>query len=306
MKISSFEYVPERFSIPDYSRKVSMSDGTVYITPQPQGTCEVRFRSSPTDSAFSMTGTMYAVPFTPEAPIRVSAPPVELLFSPQRVTMDMAMKFLQPLPLDHWHTYSRLKLWSMKGPLHVELWRDSRKIDAYILIDRQTGQNLDWDNLYSLSEAIRTIANDRNVRDLSFSLADINAHIEDLGYLFQGCAPSVRFECDATVPLEPGVTSFLHYSLAELAGWTIGHLIRRTVLRDIIDGDKRIITVGPFKILETYAFNGAGPEERALANDDYERVLQALEETEHPLGFGEFGTYIRQLHRLSDELPYAE
>jgi len=233
LKMSSFEYVPERFSIPDYSRKISEVDGTVYITPQPQGMCEVRFRSSPRDGAFSMTGTMYAVPFAPEALIRVSAPPVELLFRPRRVTMDMVMRFGEPLPLDHWHAYSRLKLWSMKGPLQVEIWRDNRKIDASILIDRQTGQNLDWGKLYSLSEAIRTIANDRNVHDLAFSLADINAHIGDLGYLFQGCGPSVRFQCDATMPLEPGVTSFLHYSLAELAGWTFGHLIRRVVLHEI-------------------------------------------------------------------------
>lgn len=306
LKISSFEYVPERFSVPDYSRKVSETDGTVYITPQPQGTCDIRFRSSPTDRAFSMTGTMYAVPFAPEAPIRVSAPPVELLFSPHRVTMDMAMRFGEPLPLNHWHAYSRLKLWSMKGPLQVELWRDNRKIDASILIDKQTGQNLDWDKLFSLSEAIRTIANDRNVHDLSFSLADINAHIGDLGYLFQGCAPSVRFQCDAAMPVEPGVTSFLHYSLAELAGWTFGHLIRRTVLQDVVDGDKRIITAGPFKVLETYAFKDAGSEERALANDDYEKALQALEKTEHPMGFGEFGTYIRQLHSLSDGPPDAK
>src|SRR5690606_7210147 len=190
----------------------------------------------------------------------------ELLFSQQRVTMDMGMRFGDPLPLDHWHTYSRLKLWSMKGPLHVELWRDNRKIDASILIDRQTGQHLDWDKLYSLSEAIQTIARDRNVGELSFSLADINAHISDLGYLFQGRAPSVRFECDATMPLGAGVTSFLHYSLAELAGWTVGHLIRRTVLQDVIDGHKRIITGGPFNILETYAFKNAGPKERALAH----------------------------------------
>ena len=306
LKISSFEYVPERFSVPDYSRKVSEIGGTVYVTPQPQGTCDVRFRSSPTDPAFSMTGMMYAVPFAPEAPIRVSAPPVELLFSAHRVTMNMAVRFGEPLPLDHWHAYSRLKLWSMNGPLLVELWRDSRKIDASVLIDRQTGQNLDWEKLYSLSDTIRTIANDRNIRDISFSLADINAHIRDLGYLFQGCAPSVRFQCDAKASLEPGVTSFLHYSLAELSGWTFGHLIRRTVLQDVIDGDTRIITAGPFKILETYAFKDAGPEERALANDDYERALRALEKSEHPLGFGEFGTYIRRLHSLSDKPPDAE
>lgn len=94
----------------------------------------------------------------------------------------------------------------------------------------------------------------------------------------------------------------MHYSLAELAGWTFGHLIRRKVLKDVIEGDRRIITAGPFKILETYAFRDAGPEERALAHDDYVRVLTALEETEHPLGFGEFGTYVRQLHSLS-EIP---
>ncbi|MEO9299315.1 hypothetical protein [Devosia alba] len=302
LRISSFEYVPERFSLPDYSRKISETGGTVHITAQPQGTCEVRFRSSPIDPAFSMTGTMYSVPFAPDAPIRVSAPPVELLFSPKRVSLDMAMRFGEPLPLDHWHAYSRLKLWSMKGPLQVELWRNGRKHDASILIDRQTGQNLDWDKLYGLSETIRAIAADRKVTDLSFSLPDINAHISDLGYLFQSRAPSVRFECEAHAPLKLGVTSFLHYSLADLAGWTFGHLIRRTVLKDVIDGDRRIITAGPFKILETYAFRDAGPEERALVQDDYMRVLTALEKTEHPLGFGEFGTYVRQLHSLP-EIP---
>ncbi|MDQ0304340.1 hypothetical protein J2S75_003384 [Ancylobacter polymorphus] len=301
LKISSFEYVPERFSVPDYSRKVSETGGTVYITPQPQGTCDVRFRSSLTDAAFHMTGMMYAMPFAPEAPIRVSAPPVEILFSPQQVAMNMVMRFNEPAPLDHWHTYSRLKLWSMKGPLRVELWLGSRKIDSSIIIDRQTGQNLDWEKLYSLAEAIRTIANDRNIRDLSFSLADINAHITDLGYLSEGCAPLVRFQCDATTPLAPGVTSFLHYSLSELAGWTFGHLIRRTVLQDVIDGGKRIITAGPFDILETYAFKDAGPEERALVKDDYERVLRDLEKREHPLGFGDFGTYIREMQFLSNE-----
>lgn len=64
-------------------------------------------------------------------------------------------------------------------------------------------------------------------------------------YLFQGRAPSVRFECEAIAPLAPGVTSFLHDSLAELAGWTFGHLIRRKVLKDVIEGDRRLITAGP-------------------------------------------------------------
>lgn len=183
LKVSSFEYVPERFSIPDYSRKLSKNDGTVYITPQPQGSCEVRFRSVPTEPVFSLTGRMYAVPFAPNAPIRVSAPPVELLFSPNRVSMDMSMKFGERMPLDHWHTYSQLKIWSMKGPLQVELWRDHRRLDASTLIDRQTGHNLDWEALHSLSTAIRTIAVDRKVTDHSFSLPDINAHIGDLGYV---------------------------------------------------------------------------------------------------------------------------
>lgn len=298
LKVSSFEYVPERFSIPDYSRKLSKSDGTVYITPQPQGSCEVRFRSVPTEPVFSLTGTMYAAPFAPNAPIRVSAPPVELLFSPNRVSMDMSMKFGERMPLDHWHTYSQLKIWSMKGPLQVELWRDHRRLDASILIDRQPGHNLDWEALHSLSTAIRTIAVDRKVTDLSFSLPDINAHIGDLGYLFQGRAPFVRLECEANSPLELGVTSLVYYSLAELAGWTFGHLIRRTVLRDVIEGKRRVITAGPFKVLETYAFRNAGTYERDLVQDDYKRLLQELEATEHPLGFGDFGTYIQELYAL--------
>lgn len=302
LKISNFEYVPERFSLPDYSRKMSETGGTVYIKPQPRGACEVRFRSSSRDPAFSLTGTMYSVPFSRDAPVRVSAPPVELLFSPQQVTMDMTMKLAERLPLGHWLTYSQLKLWSMKGPLRVELWREGRKLDASILIDKQKGQNLDWDKLYSLSEAIAAITTDRKITDLSFSLGDVNAHISDLGYLFQGRAPSVRFECEANAPLKLGVTSFLHYSLAELAGWTFGHLIRRTVLQDKIDGDRRTITAGPFKILETYAFRNAGAEERSLAHDDYLRILAELEETEHPLGFGEFGIYVRQLNS-QPEIP---
>jgi hypothetical protein len=302
LKISTFEYVPERFSLPDYSRKMSETGGTVYIKPQPRGTCEVRFRSSPRDPAFSLTGTMYSVPFSRDAPVRVSAPPVELLFSPSQVTMDMTMKLAERLPLAHWLTYSKLKLWSMKGPLGVELWRDGRKLDTSILIDKQKGQNLDWDKLYNLSETIAEITTDRKITDLSYSLKDVNAHISDLGYLFQGRAPSVRFECEASTPLELGVTSFLHYSLAELAEWTFGNLIRRTVLQDKIDGDIRTITAGPFKILETYAFRNAGAEERSLVHDDYLRILAELEETEHPLGFGEFATYVRQLNSQT-EIP---
>lgn len=299
LKITSFEYIPERFSLPDYSRKISETDGTVYITPTPQGTCEVRFRSSTIDPAFKVTGTMFAVPFSSEAPVRVSAAPVELLFSSQRVTMDMTMRFGEPQPLQHWLTYSQLKLWSLRGPLQVELWRDGRKLDASILVDRQTGQNLDWDKLFSLSETIAAIADDRKVTNLSFSLQDINAHVNELGYLFQGRAPSVRFECEAEATLQPGITSFVHYSLADLAGWTFGHLIRRTVLSDVIQGDRRIITAGPFKLIETYAFKSAGPNERAAVHEDYLRVLAAMEETENPLGFGEFGTYVRQLQSLS-------
>lgn len=305
LRVSRFEYVPERFSLPDNSRKISETDGKVFINPQPQGTCQVRFRSPPTAPAFSITGTMYAVPFAPQAPVRVSAPPIELLLSSEGVTMNMSMRFEERLPLEHWYTYSRIRLLSMSGPLQVELWRDSRKLVGCILSHTQTAESLDWNTVHSLAEVVRTIARDRNVPELSFSLDDINAHLSDLGYLTQGCAPAVRLQCDADMPLEPGVTSFLHYSLAELAGWTLGHLVRRRVLQDVIDGDKRVITAGPYEILETYAFKDAGPEERLLVQDNYTRVLQALEESEHPLGFGELGTYIRELALLSGDLRDA-
>lgn len=302
LQIAEFEYIPERFSIPDYSRKISQTEGTVHITPQPQGTCEVRFRSSPTERAFSLEGLLYAVPIGPTGPIRVSAPPVELVFQSRKVDLNMSIRMGEKMPLDHWHTYSTLKVMSEKGPLHVELWRDNRKIDTSIIIDRKTGSNMDWASINSLSSAIKAIADDRRIADLTFSLPDINAHIGDLGYLFQGTAPLLRFEFEATEPLEPGVTSLLYYSIADLGDWTFAHVVKRQVLSDAVEDDRRSITAGRCELLETYAFQqGATPEDREAIRADYEGLLTALEDREHPLGFGELGTYIRSLEPLNAE-----
>lgn len=299
LRVSKFDYVPKRFAIPDYSRRISENEGTVHITPQPQGTCEVRFRSSPAERPFKLTGTLYAVPIVPDGPVRVSAPPVELLFQSNKVDLNMSIKLGEKMPLDHWHTYSKLKVLSLKGPLHVELWRENRKIDASILIDQATGGHMDWDAIYSLSKAIKAIADDRQISQLSFSLPDINEHINDLGYLFQGVAPSLRFECDAEAPLEHRVTSLVYYSVAKLTEWTFGHIVRRKVLQDTVKDDRRRITAGPSELLETYALKHASSEEREMIDADYSRHLHSLEEREHPLGFGELGTYIRALQSLS-------
>jgi hypothetical protein len=210
----------------------------------------------------------------------------------------MSIKLGEKMPLDYWHTYSKLKVLSLNGPLHVELWRENRKIDASILIDRKKGRQIDWEAIYSLSKAIKAIADDRKIDDLSFSLSDINEHINDLGYLFQGVAPSLRFECDAEAPLELGVTSLVYYSVAKLTEWTFGHTVRRQVLQDTVKDNRRRITAGSFELLETYALKHAGSKEKEMIDADYTRLLHSLEEREHPLGFGELGTFIRALQPL--------
>lgn len=295
LRISEFEYIPERFAIPDLTRKISETTGVVRITPQPQGACEIRFRSSPTEPAFSVDGTYFTVPFAPHAPVRVSAPPAELLLDKDKVDLKMSIRPGERMSLASWHIYSTIKTMALRGPLQVEIWRANRKLSTEILIDRKTGAKLDWVAIHELTKTLKSIADMRRISDVWFSLPEINSNISDLGYLFQGNAASLRMTCESDIPLKPGVTSFVYYSVADLAGWTFGHLVQRTVREDRIHGDRRILTADTVRIVEAYAFKDAGGEERQLMQSDYETLLRTLEESENPLGFGEFGTYVREM-----------
>jgi hypothetical protein len=85
---------------------------------------------------------------------------------------------------------------------------------------------------------------------------------------------------------------------ADLTEWTFGHIVRRKALQDTVRDDRRSSTAGPSEFLETYALKHAGSEEWEMIDADYTCLLHSLEEHEHPLGFGELGTYIRALQPL--------
>src|SRR5690606_2327094 len=133
---SHFEYTPERFNLPDYSRKETWSGGKVKITPQPLGRCELRFRSPNNEPSITLAGSLYGLPFkTPEAPFRLSAPPVDLHGSSSGLDMYMSVRKERQMTFEEWRVYATLKMWSRKGPLPVEVWAEGRNQMSNTLLD---------------------------------------------------------------------------------------------------------------------------------------------------------------------------
>lgn len=297
LTISRFEYTPERFNIPDPSRAVVWTGGKVKITPQALGPCELRFRSPNSEPSVTLSGSLFGLPFqTPEAPFRVAAPPVDLRGSSSGLDMYMSVQNGNAMTYEEWRVYATLKMWSRKAPLQIELWREGRHYAANTLIDRKPGDNLDWERIDGIMRALRPIVIERKVHDFAFTVEDMNRTASDLWFFSVGAAPSLRYEFDAESDVEPDVTSMLYYQVADLNDWTFGHIVRRRIRSDQVEGTKRHIDSHTHTVLESYAFKNATQEQKDRIASDYDGLLRKYEEQEtHPLGFGDFTSFVRRL-----------
>lgn len=294
LKISGFEFTPARFSIPDPARKISAVDGTFFCMPEPQGTCKIRFSPTSAEQALVLKGDVFAFSFDPAAPIRVSAPPVEILISPDgALSMSMPFQFYKKNPLNQWFAYARLATFALDGEIHVEIWLNDTAIDTAVRCDVRVTGGLNLLRLYSILSPIKSIADEWEDGDIYISLGDLEESIRELGYLSQGEAPSLKIECDAESLTDLNVTSFVYYSVADLGERTFGHIIRRNVVQDTIKDGRREIIAGNFCVLKTYLVRNADSDARSLIHEDYEHWLHRLEEKENPLGLGDFAATVR-------------
>jgi hypothetical protein len=87
----------------------------------------------------------------------------------------------------------------------------------------------------------------------------------------------------------------IYYSTVNLVGWTFGHILKRRVISDTIQDDRRSITATDATIVETYAFQNASAFQLQAMRDEFEKFHLELEAVEEPLSFGEFGTFLRSL-----------
>ena len=299
LPVNKFTFTPSRFGISDKAPLVDLSAGTVLITPNAAGECELRIRGPKSTRPISVSGKVFGLgmPWLPKEQqrVRVSAPGFEIVWS-----IEGQSKFTARLdsetrvPLDDVLNFSTMMAWLGTGVIDVQVWVRNRRFLGGVLEADDVRRGADWDKVREVVATLRGLQPNSD-STLTVSVADIGRAVPQLYRMHQFTCPSemsLEFEPFPDQPYD--FEKVLYYTTADAGELTAYALVEREVLHwgEAPKGRKRVEFGGPV-VRESWLVANADEAQRKLAEGDYQYHLAQMQKTAKVLGMNDIAGFVR-------------
>ncbi|MFA1624618.1 hypothetical protein ACDY96_17870 [Rhizobium mongolense] len=254
LQLESFAYSHARFGLAEPLQEVGRS-GTIYITPNPIGSCLIKVRGPSNEPSLVLEGNTYGFRPTQTPPadfrLRFSAPPLEVILSGQRGRAFLKTDENEAYALPRLELHAKLLRWMNHGPLEIEI---QRKGFPQFRKRFQAGESDPSTVAFNdIVAALVEVARHAIPHDLKITIADIRKGLPTLheaAMLLSKRLLRVEFTEDA-VPRE-SFKSVMYNVAGQVGSWTLASVVERPVRDDRIEGGLRRLYLGHPSLREAY------------------------------------------------------
>jgi hypothetical protein len=296
LKITQFVFTPARFGIPDLTPQIDITEGRIFISPEPVGTCEIRIRGAGKNLSLSGGIFSFSTPDMPDSQksLRFSTSFLHLIGSKN------STKLRFRLELDFKTKTDLLTLWQFSTVrslfagehVDVQVWVDGKRVLAGDLNAKLGDVGGGWSKLSSFLNLLKNVAGTQDVRT---SIADLaNASREETLFSSINSASTIRLEFIPLLGAPTKISKLIFYSRARVGDYNFYVLSTRAAEDLFVEGRRQITCSSP-AIIEAYVIQGdldAGVEQ---IEADYNRYLNRQKLVETPLGLGNIHEFVRSL-----------
>lgn len=292
VEVKSFVFTPSRFGISSPFPTFEGKDGIVYITPEPSGEVELRFRDLVTAETINLPATVYR---GPEQSFRFSSACVEILVNLAGTpTCSAEISVSGKQELEVFEKFSTLRAWLQGGPVELQIWSEKGRVSIGSLRSEEP-PGPEWKDMAIALRLLRSIASPADERKIQVELKTLFAASGLKTFLDISNAGSVRIEFEPAEDQPERYTSLLYWLRTNLDEHEFYSLVERSVLSDILieDGKRRQVTAGAARVVERYVLSRSKEENRAQFEADFEKHLARLGEAGGvPFGIGDLLKFI--------------
>lgn len=293
LRIDNFTLTPSRFGLKAPVPEISISSGTIHITPEPRGKIEIRLRLKDNLHIISLQGDVYGtkIPYISENNeyIRFSAEFLEIILHPNgSINVTFNFDLTKKHRLDKFDKFSTIAQYISNDSIELQIWADRGRImrGQISLEHSDKGSLYDWSKLFLIIRLLRSIAGNMNpdicLRDICRArglqtLSDI-ANAKSFGLEFM---PAAEMEEDRFTV----ISYWFHFNINE---YTFFAISVRYVKDDIfLDDGRRRVIAGEERIIESYILKNSSDIEQQMMENDYLRHNEQLSQSGELLPLGE-------------------
>lgn len=304
LPISKFTFTRSRFGLSDKDPMVDVNAGTVQITPQPVGECELRIRGPKSSTSISVPGKVFGLgmPWLPieQQRLRVSALGFEIVWLNEGDSKFTASLHSDTrVPLDDIHNFATMITWLGAGSIDVQVWVRNKRVLGGTLEADGIQRGADWSKVREIVATLRSLQ-PRADGSLVISLADIGRSMRDLYTMHQVTSPHemcLEFEPFPDRPYD--FERMLYYTTADAGELTAYALVEREVLRwaKAPEG-RRKVEFGVPIIRESWLVATAGEPQRILMDEDYDHHLAQMQKASKVVGLRDIAAFLRAFPKI--------
>jgi hypothetical protein len=312
LPVSKFTFTQSRFGLFDKDPMVDVNAGTVQITPQPVGECELRIRGPKSNTPISIAGKVFGLgmPWIPieQQRIRVSAPGFEIVLMNEGDSKFTASLHSDTrVPLDDVYNFATMITWLGQGSIDVQVWVQNKRVTGGTLEADGIHNGTDWPKVLEIVATLRGLQ-PRADASLVVSLADIRRSARDLYTMHQVTSPyemTLEFKPFPDRPYD--FEKMLYYATAEAGDLTAYALVEREVLRSAEAPEgRRKVEFGHPIIRESWLVANAGEELRSLRDRDFDHHLAQMENSAKVLEMRDIAVFLRAFPKAEAPEPPSQ
>lgn len=283
LSVSRFTYTPGRFGILDPKPEVDVSSGTLHITPDPIGDCELRLRNVRSGALATLPGKIFAHsfpgPLTPERRVRFSAPGLELKWTRgAKSDFKLTLHFSTALDFASLEEFVKVVAWLQKDSVDLQIWKDNRRVVTARA--NPSGSHFNWTEYLEVVGTLKSLRPMQSA-DCKISVTDIGAS-KGLLFLHQvTSSPTLRLEYIPVPGTHFDFDTVIYYSTAEVGSLTAYALVERRLIGEIAsteDGGIRADFGRPL-VREGWIAANISEQQRALIVEDYKHCAEELDKS---------------------------
>lgn len=296
LRVNKFTFTPQRFGIPLPAPEIDMSEGVVYIEPQPKCEIEIRLRSPARSISIILQGHAYGIglPWIPDHQkrVRFSAGFMEVLFSCDgHAEFDAHLNVLEKHDLTTIGDYAMLNNWLKDGSVNLQVWTNENRVIAGTLTNSIDSTRINWAKLYSALQLLRSIAG-RKKLEVSIDELCTAYGLGTLSDVAESKTLRLEFPPLAYAPTEPAAV-ILYWFNVDVGEYSFYAMAEWTIVEDIIVGyNKRRVTALNGHIVDSYIFRNPSDEERSMMKRDYRYYCDNAAKKGNPIELGEILSFI--------------
>ncbi|EKS29761.1 DUF4365 domain-containing protein [Afipia felis] len=281
LSVSRFTYTPRRFGILDPKPQIDISKGTIHVTPDPIGDCELRLRNVRTGALATLPGKIFAHsfpgPLNPERRVRFSAPGLEIKWATgSEEHFTFTLDFTTALDFVSLEDFIKIITWLQKDSVALQIWANGRRVITAEA--NPNGPHVDCSEHLKIVGTLRSLS-PAHRSDCRISLAAVSAS-SNLLFLHQVVSsPNIRIEYEPAPDTNYDYDTMIYYSVAEVGSLTAYALVERSLVGAIssIEGNRHRADFGPPVIREGWVAASISQEQRALMVEDYTRRAKEMD-----------------------------